>query len=168
MASARAIEALVGSKLPEKARIVALYAPIRDEADPTGLEAYLPNQTIAYPRTEIRDGHPILAFGVSRWIDLKPRGRWAIREPRATTIWTDPDLVIVPGLGFTPAGDRLGYGRGFYDKTLARIRTRNPSVVAVGFGFRVQLIDALPVEAHDERLDAIVTEDGLVAAARAG
>jgi 5-formyltetrahydrofolate cyclo-ligase len=70
---------------------------------------------------------------------------------------TIPDVVVVPGLAFTPAGDRLGQGGGWYDRFLAGI---GPSTVTVGVGFAVQLVDSLPVEAHDVRLDHVVTEAG--------
>ncbi len=67
------------------------------------------------------------------------------------------DVVIVPGTAFTAAGDRLGQGGGWYDRFLLGIR---PDCVTIGVGFEPQLVDALPTEAHDVRLDRIVTDAG--------
>ena len=68
-----------------------------------------------------------------------------------------PDVVIVPGLAFTSQGDRLGQGGGWYDRFLVAVR---PNCRTIGVGFAEQIIDALPVEAHDIRLDHVVTESG--------
>lgn len=70
-----------------------------------------------------------------------------------------PALLIVPLVAFDADGYRLGYGGGFYDRTLAGLRAAGP-VMAVGFAFAAQEADALPREATDQRLDAVVTEDG--------
>lgn len=65
------------------------------------------------------------------------------------------DVVIVPGTAFTPGGDRLGQGGGWYDRFLSRVR---PGCVTIGVGFAPQLVEALPVEPHDVRLDLVVTD----------
>ncbi len=65
------------------------------------------------------------------------------------------DVVVVPGLAFTRDGRRLGQGGGHYDRFLPRLR---PSCVTVGVGFAEQLVDDLPTEPHDVRLDMIVTD----------
>jgi len=67
----------------------------------------------------------------------------------------------VPLLAFDRAGYRLGYGGGFYDRTLAGLRAAGP-VVAVGFAYAAQEVAAVPREATDARLDAVVTERGVV------
>jgi len=71
-----------------------------------------------------------------------------------------PEVVLVPGLAFTPAGDRLGQGGGWYDRFLERVRD---DCTTIGVGFDVQLVDALPLETHDVALDHVVTESGLAA-----
>jgi 5-formyltetrahydrofolate cyclo-ligase len=65
------------------------------------------------------------------------------------------DVVVVPGLAFTADGRRLGQGGGHYDRFLPRLR---PDCVTVGVGFAEQLVDDLPTEAHDVRLDLVVTD----------
>jgi 5-formyltetrahydrofolate cyclo-ligase len=67
------------------------------------------------------------------------------------------DVVIVPGVAFAPDGARLGQGGGWYDRFLASVR---PDCTSVGVGFDPQIVDALPTEPHDIRLDSIVTESG--------
>ncbi|MGC1818823.1 MAG: 5-formyltetrahydrofolate cyclo-ligase [Casimicrobiaceae bacterium] len=90
--------------------------------------------------------------------DLAP-GPWGIRQPRPDTCepanLSDVDFVLVPGLGFNARGDRLGYGRGYYDRLLAG---RRPDTALVAGAFHLQMVDRIPVEEHDVRLDRVVTE----------
>ena len=72
---------------------------------------------------------------------------------------TGVDVVVVPGVAFTAAGDRLGQGGGWYDRFLARI---GDDTVTIGVGFVEQIVEALPVEAHDRCLDAVLTDTGWV------
>jgi 5-formyltetrahydrofolate cyclo-ligase len=69
-----------------------------------------------------------------------------------------PEVVIVPGLAFTAAGGRLGQGGGWYDRFLAAV---DPRCVTVGVGFAEQVVDQLPIEAHDIALDWVVTDAGI-------
>lgn len=88
---------------------------------------------------------------LARW--CRARGATVVvpeDEPDPATV----DVVLVPGLAFTPTGDRLGQGGGWYDRFLSR---RRPGTVTIGIGFREQLVDVLPSEPHDVRLDHIVT-----------
>ncbi len=73
-----------------------------------------------------------------------------------------PDVVLVPLLAFTKAGDRLGYGGGYYDATLAALKAENPALRSVGVAYAGQAVKALPLEETDMRLDHILTEDGLI------
>ncbi|HEX4984148.1 MAG TPA: 5-formyltetrahydrofolate cyclo-ligase [Ilumatobacteraceae bacterium] len=75
-------------------------------------------------------------------------------QPDPTTV----DVVVVPGVAFTPTGARLGQGGGWYDRFLAAVR---PDCTSIGVGFDPQVVDELPTEAHDIRLDTIVTESGV-------
>jgi 5-formyltetrahydrofolate cyclo-ligase len=74
--------------------------------------------------------------------------------------WVEPEVLIVPLLAFDARGYRLGYGGGFYDRTLEGLRAKGP-VLAVGFAFAAQEVAELPVEPTDQRLDAVVTERGV-------
>ena len=78
----------------------------------------------------------------------------------ATGDWVEPDVVLAPLLAFDRDGWRLGYGGGYYDRTLADLRARG-EVTALGFAFAGQQVEAVPHGPDDARLDGIVTEAGL-------
>jgi 5-formyltetrahydrofolate cyclo-ligase len=93
--------------------------------------------------------------------DLEP-GSWGILEPVDRLSALDPgeiDCVIVPGSAFDREGGRLGYGGGFYD---AYLRLLRPDVPRVAGAFACQLCDEVPMEGHDLRIDALVTEEGVL------
>lgn len=69
------------------------------------------------------------------------------------------DVVIVPGTAFTAAGDRLGQGGGWYDRFLYWVRAE---CTTIGVGFAPQVVDEIPIEPHDVRLDMIVTDSGVI------
>ncbi|MEH7829703.1 5-formyltetrahydrofolate cyclo-ligase [Gemmobacter denitrificans] len=75
--------------------------------------------------------------------------------------WIDPEVLIVPLVGWDRRGFRLGYGGGFYDRTLEGLRAKRPTL-AIGFAFAAQELPEVPIEATDQRLDAIITEQGIV------
>lgn len=68
------------------------------------------------------------------------------------------DVILVPGLTFDEQGTRLGYGMGFYDRTLAKLR---PDAVRIGVTLDALVVPTLPSEDHDERMDALITESGV-------
>jgi 5-formyltetrahydrofolate cyclo-ligase len=96
--------------------------------------------------------------------DTAPLIRWCADHSKAVSVPEDgvdahwPDAVIVPGLAFTRAGDRLGQGGGWYDRFLSAVRS---DCVSIGVCFAEQLVDALPLEPHDVAVDHVVTELGL-------
>jgi 5-formyltetrahydrofolate cyclo-ligase len=86
-------------------------------------------------------------------------GLWGIREPRAERPPADLariDFVLLPGVAFTPRCDRLGYGGGFYDRLIPRFPNRPPLVAAA---FALQVCDSVPVDANDQRVDVVITEN---------
>jgi 5-formyltetrahydrofolate cyclo-ligase len=86
-------------------------------------------------------------------------GAWSIDVPPDSAPEVRPDVLLVPMLAFDRAGFRLGYGGGFYDRTLGALRAVKP-IVAVGVAFAGQEMAEVPREAHDEPLDWILTEQG--------
>lgn len=86
-------------------------------------------------------------------------GWQGIQEPPATAAVHEPDILLVPLLAFDRTLYRLGYGGGYYDRTLAELRERKV-ITAVGIGFACQYVATLPVGLHDARLDAVATETG--------
>lgn len=143
-------------KIPAGA-IVAAYHAHRDEADPALLLQALAKAgvPIAFPRVTAKDA----ALEFHRILDgemLRP-GAFGIHEPLAHWPVATPDLLLVPLLAFDDAGYRLGYGGGYYDRTLSAL----PGARAIGIAYAGQRVDILPRDAHDCRLHAVLTENGL-------
>ena len=91
--------------------------------------------------------------------DLMDKGVWGIPEPRADKPVLEPDVLLVPLLAFDIRGGRLGYGGGFYDRTLARLRPIKP-IVAIGLAYDEQRVNAVPHLDYDQRLDWVLTPSG--------
>lgn len=93
-----------------------------------------------------------------RWSpgDAMRRVQWGIEEPLETAPLVEPGILLVPLLAVDRHGHRLGYGGGYYDRTLRDLRARQ-AVVAVGLAFDEQVVDAVPHLDYDERLDWILT-----------
>ncbi|HEU4678202.1 MAG TPA: 5-formyltetrahydrofolate cyclo-ligase [Terrimicrobiaceae bacterium] len=132
------------------AQMVFGFLPLRGEPDWLG-EEFPADKLIAYPRI---DGDE-MQFVFS--VDFEVGGH-GVREPVGGTVAEAPDVVLVPGLAFDATGARLGRGKGFYDRWLAA----NPTSRSIGLCFKCQLLAGLPFEAHDARVGAIVTEDGIL------
>ena len=134
---------------------VSGYWPIQTEIDPRpALAEAAARGPVGLPVVE-GDGVP-LSFRL--WepgaeMEIGAFGAAIPAEPRPMV----PELVILPMLAFDRAGGRLGYGGGFYDRTLARLREAG-SVLAVGFAYAAQEVEAVPLEDTDMRLDMVVTE----------
>jgi 5-formyltetrahydrofolate cyclo-ligase len=150
------IAAFAGALALPPHAVVAGYWPIRDEADPRALMAALAarGHTLALPRIGAKGA----ALSFRRWNegDGLIDNHHAIPEPRADAQVVTPDIVLVPLLAFDASGHRLGYGGGYYDRTLAALPAR-----AIGIAYAGQRVEALPREPHDHPLDGVLTENGL-------
>jgi 5-formyltetrahydrofolate cyclo-ligase len=137
--------------------IVAGYAPIRSELDPSPLMHALGTlgAQLALPLIMGRD-QPLQFRAWKPGADLL-RGPLSILEPALDAPDVNPDIVLVPLAAFDRRGHRLGYGAGYYDRTLTQLR-RLKHVVAIGVGFSMQEIAAVPVQSHDVALDYVLTE----------
>lgn len=153
-AAQQAAERFPAERLP---KIVAGTFPMRSELDPRPLMKRLEalGATLALPRTP-KKGQPLVFH---RWNSDTQfvTSRFGVTEPVPETPVVEPDLLLVPLLAFDATGARLGYGGGFYDVTLETLR-RTRQVFAVGFAFAGQEVPSLPMEPHDQRLDAVLTE----------
>jgi 5-formyltetrahydrofolate cyclo-ligase len=103
-------------------------------------------------------GLPLL-FRAWKQGDALDKGTWDIAEPKADKPVLEPDVVLVPLLAFDRKGWRLGYGGGFYDRTLAYLRAHK-AVAAVGLGYDGQEVDWVPHASYDQRLDWVLTPSG--------
>jgi 5-formyltetrahydrofolate cyclo-ligase len=141
--------------------IVAGYIPVRDELDPRPLLFAMEERgyPLAAPSVVGR-GAPLVFRRWDVYASLAP-GHFGIPEPPPHAPVVEPDLLLVPLLAFDRRGHRLGYGRGYYDRTLAGLRARRP-IIAVGLAFAAQEVLSLPISDDDQRLDWIVTEAALI------
>jgi 5-formyltetrahydrofolate cyclo-ligase len=139
-----------------KGSVVGGYHALPEEADPALLLERLVELGchIAYPRVTGK-GLPLDFHRVPDGEVLAP-GAFGIHEPLDSWPRATPDMLLVPLLAFDASGHRLGYGGGFYDRTIALLK-----VPAIGITFAGQEIDRLPHQAHDAQLTAILTERGL-------
>lgn len=137
--------------------IVSGFMPIRSEISPLPLLRRLveAGARLALPAIAGR-GRPL---SMRVWSFGAPlvRGQWGIREPPPEAKAVIPDVLIVPLAAFDRRGGRIGYGAGYYDMTIAAARAAK-SAVAVGLAFAVQEVDAVPMLAHDQHLDFVLTE----------
>jgi len=137
---------------------LAGYWPIGTEIDPLPvLAAY--RGTTALP-TIVAPEMPLL-FRAWKAGDPLVSGPMGTREPEPSAEMVQPGVVLVPGLAFDRSGHRLGYGGGYYDRTLVERRKR-AQLIAIGVCYTPQIIDHVPSEAHDVRLDVIATPDGVI------
>lgn len=134
----------------DHAAVVYGFFPLSTEPNWLG-SAPIVGKQIAFPRTEGQR----MTFLVGEKMISRAYG---LIEPEGGPPAPPPDLILVPGLAFTRDGRRLGRGGGFYDRWLAT----QSGIPTLGICFSCQLVDALPIEMHDVRLDAILTEDGLM------
>ncbi|MGC6484466.1 MAG: 5-formyltetrahydrofolate cyclo-ligase [Candidatus Puniceispirillales bacterium] len=159
---ARHADALKASLLPAEGLIVAGYWPIRSEIDPIPLLAALAGRgcRTALPATP-EPGKPLVFH---HWQPGDPLvgGLYGTSEPQADAPRCQPDCLLVPMLAFDDGFFRLGYGGGFYDRSLAAIRVDKPTVRAVGIAYDDQKVAAVPVGPHDARLDAVLTPSGVI------
>ncbi|MEK9673464.1 MAG: 5-formyltetrahydrofolate cyclo-ligase [Rhodospirillaceae bacterium] len=89
--------------------------------------------------------------------DVLEKGVFGTRHP-ADPAEATPDMLIVPLLAFDRGGYRIGWGGGFYDRTLQKLRAAIPRLLAIGAAYAAQEVDAVPRDQYDQRLDLIVTE----------
>jgi len=152
-AIAARLDGLVGDV---SGRIVSLYWPFRGEPDlrPWLAAITARGATGALPIV-VEKAHP-LVFRAYRPGDALEKGVWNIPVPAAgDTVF--PDVTIAPLVGFDAAHYRLGYGGGFFDRTLASLG-RRPLVIGVGYA--MQRIETIHPQPHDIPMDVIVTEEG--------
>ncbi|HXJ00590.1 MAG TPA: 5-formyltetrahydrofolate cyclo-ligase [Micropepsaceae bacterium] len=147
-----------GIPIPPRS-IVSAYVAIGDEADPAPLLEILRAQghRIALPRV-VKRGLPLDFHLYEAGAALVPGG-FGLSEPSRDWPKVEPDVLAVPLLAFDASGYRIGYGAGFYDRTLAKLRAAKP-VLAAGYAFSIQEFESVPHDENDERLDMIATENG--------
>lgn len=141
--------------------VVSGYVAIGDELDPAPVldAARRRGHTVAMPVMVGRDKP--LEFRAWAPGDPLVERVWGIREPAESCPAVDPDVLFVPLLAFDAAGNRLGYGGGFYDRSLSYLRAKK-TIIAIGLAFDEQRVDEVPHLDTDERLDYVLTPSVLI------
>ncbi len=157
--ASRAIVSLL-TQLPEysTSKIVGLYAASHGEAE---LHLFFDRcvadgKACYFPRLE---GHGLVFHRVCNWADLAP-AEYGILAPQGNSTLLDPehcDLMVVPGVAFDRRGNRLGRGKGFYDRYLPKV-----GGCRIGVCLNKFIIEDIPHEPHDVRMDLLVTESGVM------
>lgn len=159
---AAAAAAVLAETLPpaidSRGKTIAAYWPIGDEIDcrpamerlaAAGLEVVLP---------VVAGQGQVLLFRVWKPEDQLEDGPFGTSHPATRAAVRIPDVVLLPLVAFDQAGHRLGYGAGYYDRTLAALRGGGDDVLAVGLAYDEQEIDQVPADIHDQVMDAVVTD----------
>ena len=139
-------------------QVVSGYWPVREEIHPRALLLRLAGRGCQLALPVVRGPGMSLAF--RRWspeVQLEAVG-FGLWEPPATAPELVPDVMLLPMLAFDAAGYRLGYGGGYYDRTLQARRAAGDAVLAVGLAYAAQETSALPRDLWDQRLDWVVTK----------
>jgi len=150
-------------ELPELAAapIICSYLSFRDEVDTLELVAGLlaAGRRVAVPAHLHETGRPLVFAEIDSLEGLVP-SHFGVPQPPADALRVVPvgeiPLFLVPGVGFDLAGNRLGFGLGFYDRAFAGA---SPTARRIGLAFEAQIVDRLPAEPHDVRMDAVITEE---------
>ena len=157
----RAVAAYLLPLIAEDA-VVAGYHPVRGELDiyPTMMRLSDRGFRLCLPVIEAAD-KPLF---FRRWQAgiVMEKGRYGIDIPPIGTPVLKPDVVIVPLVAFDRKGNRLGYGAGYYDRTLEKLREMQPFLQVIGVGYSVQEVEGFEAGIHDQKMDVIVTEKGVI------
>jgi 5-formyltetrahydrofolate cyclo-ligase len=163
-AAARAADAVAAHglgflRLAQKRVVISGFSSLPDEfrAWPLLRRLHGEGHALAMPVMQGK-GRP-LVFRAWAPGDAMDKAVWGIAEPKADKPVLEPDIVLVPLLAFDATGWRLGYGGGYYDRTLRGLRARK-SIVAIGLAYDESQVDAVPHLDYDERLDWVLRPSG--------
>jgi len=160
----RAAEAIAARAFPlaiEPGQIVSGFSPLKTEINPIPLMRRLADAGAQLALPVVAGKGKPLIMRAWRFGEPLDSGVWGIREPKAGAPEVAPDILLVPLLAFDRQGHRIGYGAGFYDMTIGKLRAIKP-VIAVGIAFAAQEIASVPVTPRDARLDLVLTEREII------
>lgn len=141
--------------------IVAGYFPIRSEIDPRPLMRRLSASGARLALPVVMGDGESLVFRLWREGEALEKASFGLSVPPARAPTVEPDVLLVPLAAFDAAGHRIGYGKGHYDRALARLDAGRRRL-AIGLAFSIQRVDEVPAEPHDRPLDLILTEAGAI------
>ncbi len=137
--------------------VVASYVAIRDEMDPSALDDALRARGHKIALPIIIGEKKSLIFRVYEKGDRLLANPWGVFEPASSATGIEPDVLLIPVLAFDKKRNRLGYGGGYYDRTIKTLRAKKP-LLTVGLAYSYQEVAEIPVGINDVPLDTIVTE----------
>ena len=139
--------------------VISGFYPIRSEIDPRPLLDLLRAQGASICLPVVMDKETIIFRELVRGGELIDTG-FGTRGPGESSNVLDPEILVMPMSVFDLNGGRIGYGAGHYDRAIARLKDKGVSPFLIGMAFDCQMVDAVPVEPHDQPLDAVITESG--------
>lgn len=154
--------------LPEfsSAKTILFYASFRSEVDTIDLiKLSLHLEKIAVLPRVCREENILRLYEIKSINELARGYMWILEPPVDETKlrkMSDIDLVIIPGAAFDTQGNRLGYGAGYYDKLLAKSQTLIPKPFLIAPAYEEQIVEKIPAEPHDIRVDMIVTDKRVI------
>lgn len=155
--AARLAAVLADRLIPNPDHVVSAFLPIGTEIDTNPLLRRLDERGITLALPVVVERGVALAFRRYRPGDALFARRWGLSEPGDEAEVVLPDTLIVPLAAFDRVGHRIGYGAGFYDRTLAALAAVKP-ITTIGYAFACQEVPLIPAEPHDIALDRIITE----------
>lgn len=142
-------------------KVIAAYYPISSELDIKPLLKTLSKKSIKIVLPFIEDEN--LNMNFYEWLpemSMKPSEIFnSILQPQKQELTHIPDIVIAPLVACDILGNRIGMGKGVYDKKIFQLRALKTNLIYVGLGYDFQLLDEVPKESHDQKLDIIITEE---------
>jgi len=145
--------------------IISGFFPIRSEIDPRPLLDIFRQKGARLCLPVVIDKTTIVFRELIRGAELIDTG-FGTRGPGEEAPVLDPQILIMPLSAFDKNGGRIGYGAGHYDRAVSRLIEKNKQPQLVGFAFSCQEVDRVPVEAHDQPLEAVITELGVMQCAK--
>jgi len=137
-----------------------LYAPIFSEIDTQSIfDFFSIHLKIGLP---VIEGNEMIFYQLDSWSDLEP-GKFGLEPPRRKRMRPESETMVIPGLAFSKSGERLGLGKGFYDKFLSK----HPKLFRIGLAYAFQISQKeWELEAHDEPMDFVVCPSGIWGSSR--
>jgi len=153
----------VMQELPPEPGVLCVFYPMGSEADIRELFPVLLERgwKLFFPRFEGAG----FAFRRAPSVASLVPGRYGLMEPMQDEEKlgiADVTVALLPGMGFAPDGSRIGRGNGGYDRWLKDLRARNPGAMVWGIALDCQMVTQIPTEAHDERVDLVITPRGVI------
>ena len=162
VASHAIIEKLCALPRYQHAKVILTYMGFGSEIEtrPFVERILIDGKIVVLPRVD-RASRSLILHSVHSLSELEA-SKWGIREPRADTPpvpLSTIEFALLPGVAFDRTGNRLGYGRGYYDKLLSTV---DPTLERVAAGFCCQIVDVVPVGPLDQKIDILVTENEII------